>query len=419
MRARRAKGKTFGASAPCRGVAGTDVALDMSILLSVAFVAYYVATYTRQSVVVAEIVMGLVVGPSLLGWITPNELVEGLALLGAIVLLFVAGLEHKFEDIFRGRYALIAAAGVAVPWVGGYLFAEYSGFTGVSALFIGTALTATSIALTVEVLRELGRLDSEAGKAILGAAVIDDILSLILLAATLQVAAGGVQTLEVALLGAKAVAFVGVGALVGKRVLQPMLVRIDESRVVARHPHVLFLVAINFAFVYSAVAEFLGLSAIVGAFLAGVSLDATRRMRGRPFKEGAEYLTTVLAAVFFVSLGVFVDLRAIGVAAVPFMLLLTVVAMATKFVGCAIPARVMGLGWRDSLLVGAGMAPRGEVALIVALLALNAGAVGQDVYVAVVAMSLLTTIAAPPLLKAFSGRKRGALPAAGGGAPEA
>lgn len=386
----------------------TDVALDLSILLSVAFVGYLLAVYTRQSVVIGEILIGLIVGPSFLGWISVGEFVEGLALLGAIVLLFVAGLEHKFEEIFRGRYALIAAAGVAVPWVGGFVLASITGFDNVSALFVGTALTATSIALTVEVLRELGRLDTEAGKAILGAAVIDDILSLILLAVTIQFAVGSVQVLEVAFLGAKAVAFIAIGALVGKKVLQPLMVRLDESRVVAKRPEALFLVAINIAFVYSAVAEVIGLSAIVGAFLAGVSIDATRRMRGRSFKEGAEYLTTIFASVFFVSLGVLVDLRAVGLDALPFMLLLTVVAMLTKFVGCALPARALGLSWRESVLVGTGMAPRGEVALIVALLALSAGAVGQEVYIAVVVMSLLTTLATPPLLKVIAADRRGA-----------
>lgn len=386
------------------GAGTVDIALDLSILLSVAFVGYLLATYTKQSIVIGEILVGLIVGPSVLGWISVGEVVEALALMGAIVLLFVAGLEHKFADIFRGEYALVAAAGVVVPWVGGYIFAEMSGYPFVAALFIGTALTATSIALTVEVLRELGRLDTRVGKAILGAAVIDDILGLIALAITIQVSEGAVRSLDVAMLALRAVAFIAVGAYVGTRVLQPLLVRIDESRLGDKHPNVLFLLAINIAFVYSAVAEFIGLSAIVGAFLAGISLDATRRMRSKPFKEGAEYLTTLFASIFFVSLGVLVDVRQVGLDAVPFILGLTAIAMLTKFVGCALPARLTRLDWRDSLLVGAGMAPRGEVALIVALLALSAGAVSQEVYVAVVMMSLLTTLMTPPLLRALARR---------------
>lgn len=391
----------------------TDVALELSILLSVAFVGYLLATYTRQSIVIGEILVGLVVGPSLLGLVSVGELVEALALLGAIVLLFLAGLDHKFEDIFRGRYALIAAAGVVVPWVGGYVFAEVSGYPGISALFIGTALTATSIALTVTVLREMGRLDTEVGRAILGAAVIDDILSLILLAITIQAAQGSVDSLQVALLGLKAVAFIIVGAYVGKKVLQPAMVRLDESRLVAAHPEALFLVAINIAFLYSAIAEVLGLSAIVGAFLAGVSLDATRRMRGKSFKEGTEYLSTIFASVFFVSLGVLVDARLLTWAAVPFILGLSAIAMLTKLIGCALPARALGMTWRDSLLVGTGMAPRGEVALIVALLALSAGVVQQDVYVAVVMMALLTTLVTPPLMRAIAGKVKPGAPETG------
>ncbi|HEV8360365.1 MAG TPA: cation:proton antiporter [Candidatus Thermoplasmatota archaeon] len=376
-----------------------NVALDITILLSVAFVAYIIATLTRQSVIIGEILVGLVVGPSLLGWISVGEFVEGIALVGAIVLLFLAGLGHRFGDIFRGRYALIALAGVVVPWVGGFLFAEYSGYDRISALFIGTALTATSIAITVNVLTELGRINTDAGRAILGAAVIDDVLGLIALAITIQSAQGGVQLAEVALIGAKAVVFILAGAIIGSRLLQPGLERLDRSKLVERHPELLFLVAINIAFLYSAVAEAIGLSAIVGAFLAGVSLDATRHMHGRSFKDGTEYLTTIFASIFFVSLGVLVDLRGLSVAVVPFMLGLTAIALATKFIGCAIPARLLGMSWRDTALVGAGMAPRGEVALIVALLALNANAIGQEVYTSVVVMSLLTTLVTPPALK--------------------
>lgn len=380
-----------------------DVALDLSLLLSVAFVGYLVATLTRQSVVIGEILVGLVVGPSLLGWISVSEFVEGIALLGAIVLLFVAGLEHRFVDIFRGQYALIAAAGVAFPWAGGFLFAEYSGYPYVSALFIGTALTATSIAITVNVLRELGKMDTEAGRAILGAAVIDDVLGLLALAVTLQVAQGTVSPTEVVLLAGKAVMFIALGAYVGVKFLNAGLARLDESKLVGRHPEVLFLVAINIAFIYSAAAEFIGLSAIVGAFLAGVTLNTTRKMRGHSFKEGAEYLTTIFASVFFVSLGVLVDLRQVGPEVGVFILVLTLIAMLTKLVGCALPARLIRLSWRDSLLVGAGMAPRGEVALIVALIAISAGAVSQEVYTAVVVMSLLTTLVTPPIMKLIAG----------------
>jgi Kef-type K+ transport system membrane component KefB len=151
--------------------------------------------------------------------------------------------------------------------------------------------------------------------------------------------------------------------------------------------------------VYALVSELIGLSAIVGAFLAGVALKRTRSMRSKSFREGAEYVTTILASIFFVSLGVLVDLRQVPLSVLPFVAALTLVALVTKFVGCGVAARLVGMGRRDSALVGAGMAPRGEVALIVALLALQAGAVQQDVYVTVVLMSLLTTLVTPPLLR--------------------
>lgn len=377
-----------------------DVARELAILLTVAFAGYLVATFSRQSVAIGEILVGLAVGPSLLNLVQPTEFVEALALIGALVLLFAVGLEHRFEDIFRGRYAVIAIAGVVVPWVGGFGLAALWGYPTASAVFIGTTLTATSIAITAVVLKEMGKLDSEVGKAILGAAVIDDVLGLVALAVTLQIAqTGTVELPGVGWLLLKAAALIVIGGLGGIRVLTPLLRRMGESSVGKRHPESIFLLALNIAFVYALVAELLGISGIVGAFLAGVVLHPSAAKGAVSFHVSAETLTTVFAGIFFVSLGVLIDLRQVAWAVVPFVLLLTLVAMATKVFGCALPARFLGMSRKDSLLVGAGMAPRGEVALIVAVLGLQAAAIGQDVYTAVVMMSLLTTLLTPPILR--------------------
>jgi Kef-type K+ transport system membrane component KefB len=142
-------------------------------------------------------------------------------------------------------------------------------------------------------------------------------------------------------------------------------------------------------------AELVGLSAIVGAFIAGVSFEGVRLYRSKSLKEGAEYLQIIFASIFFVSLGVLADFHALTPEVVVFLIALTIVAIITKVIGCGIPARLSGLCTKDALIVGFGMAPRGEVAMIVALIGLETGIIGQEVYVTLVLMSLLTTLITP------------------------
>jgi Kef-type K+ transport system membrane component KefB len=149
------------------------------------------------------------------------------------------------------------------------------------------------------------------------------------------------------------------------------------------------------AFLYAMLAEVVGLSAIVGAFIAGVSFEGVRFHRSKNLKEGAEYLQIIFASIFFVSLGILADFHALTPEVVVFLVALTIVAIVTKVIGCGIPARLSGLCTRDALIVGFGMAPRGEVAMIVALIGLESGIIGQEVYVTLVLMSLLTTLITP------------------------
>ena len=154
------------------------IEFQMSLLLFVALAGYLVAARINQSAVVGAILVGILIGPSLLGLITYTDFVRSIAQLGAIILLFVIGLEFKPNEIFHIKYGIIALVGVIVPWIGGYYVADFFGYSFRSSIFVGTALTATSIAITANVLREMGRLQTAAAKAIIGAAVIDDVLAL-------------------------------------------------------------------------------------------------------------------------------------------------------------------------------------------------------------------------------------------------
>ena len=368
---------------------------QMMLLLFVALGGYLIASRINQSAVVGLILVGLLVGPSFLGLITYTDFVSSLAHLGAVILLFVIGLEFNLREIAQVRNGIIALVGVIVPWIGGWWISLAFGFDSASAVFIGTALTATSIAITAQVLKELGKLETAAAKAIIGAAVIDDVLGLIALSISTGMVSGSVSVPGIVFIIVKAIAFLVIGVAFGLLVVNPFLVRLDRTPFVKKFPEFIFIFAMMLAFLYAIGAELVGLSAIVGAFIAGVSFENIELRQSRSIKEGAEYLRIIFAAIFFVSLGIIADFHALTADLVLFLAALTVVAIVTKIVGCGLPASLSGMCRKDALIVGFGMVPRGEVAMIVALIGLDQGIISQGVYVVLVLMSLLTTLITP------------------------
>lgn len=377
----------------------------MSLLLFVALAGYLLASKINQSVVICEILLGLLIGPSVLGLITYTDFVASMAHLGAVILLFVVGLEFKLKDVFEVKYFIIALVGVLVPWVGGFWLASVFGYSFQGAIFTGTALTATSIAITAQVLKEMGVLQSPMAKAIIGAAVIDDILGLLALSFSQQIVQGTLALFPILMVLGKALVFLVVGAFVGYTFMSRLIEHVDRSSLAKRFPEFVFLFAMAIAFLYAMIAEWLQLSAIVGSFLAGVALEGAVVRHGKDYRVGTEYFHIIFASIFFVSLGILADAHALTWSVALFMMLLTLVAIITKVMGCSIPAKLLGMDAADALHVGIGMVPRGEVAMIVALLGLNAGLIQQDLYLSLVLMSLLTTIIAPMVLKPLLLRK--------------
>lgn len=373
----------------------STIEFQMSLLLFVALAGYLVASRINQSAVIGEILVGLVVGPSVLGLITYTDFVRSLAALGAVILLFVIGLEFRIKDILDLRYAVIGLAGVIVPWIGGYWLTAALGYGFESAVFVGTAMTATSIAITANVLREMGKLDTDVARAIIGTAVIDDVLSLMALSMTVDVVAGTFTLLSVTAIIVKDVVFILIAGFAGIRIVAPLLEWIDRTPFSRKYPEFLFITAMMFAFLYALGAEAVGISAIIGAFIAGVSFSGVSIVNSRDLKEGAEYLHVIFASIFFVSLGILADFSALTPAVLVLLTALTVMAVITKIVGCGIPAALLGMGKRESLILGFGMVPRGEVAMIVALIGLNMALIDQGIYLAIVLMSLLTTVVTP------------------------
>jgi Kef-type K+ transport system membrane component KefB len=371
----------------------------MSLLMFVALAGYLIAYRINQSAVVGIILAGIVVGPSVLGLVTYTDFVSTLAHIGAVVLLFTIGLEFNIKDIARSRYLVIALGGVIVPALAGFFLAGLFDFDFNASVFIGTALTATSIAITANVLREMGKLQTATAKAIIGAAVIDDVLALLALSVSEGIVSGELSSTVILITAAKAIGFIVIGILIGKILLSRLIVRLDKTKIAGKYPESIFIFAIMVAFLYAMAAESVGLSAIVGSFLAGASFAGVKLIRGEIFREGAEHLQIIFASIFFVSLGVIMDLHYVTLNLLWFVLALSAVAILTKLIGCGIPTIIQRMTIRDSLIVGMGMVPRGEVAMIVALIGLNQDLINQGTYSALILMSLLTTIIPPLILR--------------------
>jgi Kef-type K+ transport system membrane component KefB len=245
----------------------------------------------------------------------------------------------------------------------------------------------------------MGKLQTETAKAIIGAAVIDDVLALLALSISEGIVSGELSSMSLLTTTAKAIGFIVIGALIGNILLGKLIVRLDKTRIAGKYPESIFVFAIMIAFLYAMAAEFVGLSAIVGSFLAGTSFAGVKLIRGEVFREGAEHLQIIFASIFFVSLGVIMDTHAITLNVLWFVLALSAVAILTKVIGCGIPAIIQRMSIKDSMIIGTGMVPRGEVAMIVALIGLSQNLINQSTYSALILMSLLTTIIAPLILR--------------------
>lgn len=369
--------------------------LELSIFLLAAFLGYIIAVRIGQSSTIGMILIGLVLGPSFLNIVSFDSGVRPLAELGAVLLLFVVGLESNFRDVYSVRNAIVALFGVVVPFIGGFAVARLFGYNSITALLVGTAITATSIAITAHVLREMGRLNSRPAKILIGAAVIDDVLGLMVLAISTGVAKGSFSVQQAGMVVISAILFFTIAVLLIPFISE-ITSRVNRWAEGSGHPQVILLLALAVAFAYSAISELIGLSAIVGAFVAGVTLESSS-IKG--YRDGAAYLEMIFSSIFFVSLGVVMNLKEVNLGIGLFVIALIAVAILTKVFGCFIPAFMSGLNRRESLIVGFGMVARGEVASIVALFGLSAGLLTQTVYTAIMLVAVSTTLITPIILK--------------------
>ncbi|MEK6528484.1 MAG: cation:proton antiporter [Nitrospirota bacterium] len=374
------------------------IELQVSLVLLFALAGYLLSSRINQSAVVGIIIIGVIIGPSLLNIVVYSDAIKMLAHLGAIMLLFSIGLEFKLKEVYQVKYMLIALAGIIVPWVAGYFMAKLFGYGFNESMFIGVALTATSIAITANVLKEMNKLNTSAAKAIIGAAVIDDVLGLLALSVTVQAAHKQFELTAILIVVAKALLFLVIG-IVAAPFIKKLFIRLDAGNFAKKFPDFLFIMTVMFCFLYASIAEIIGLSAIVGAFLAGAVLEDVKFQNSKDLKEGAEYLHIIFGAIFFISLGILANVRELTFGIAPFFVILLIVAVLTKVVGCGIASRMAGFSRSESRVIGFGMSPRGEVAMMVGLIGLTSGIISQEIYIAIMLMSLLTTILTPIVIK--------------------
>jgi Kef-type K+ transport system membrane component KefB len=372
---------------------------DLAIMFVAAKVAGAVFEKLKQPAVIGELLVGILLGPHLLEAIGHSETHETFQELGAIILLFAVGLDTPLSDLkaVGARSIAVGGAGIVLPFALGVALISLTSHSTNEALFVGAAMVATSVGVTARVLSDLGRIKEEESRVILGAAVVDDILGLLILAVVAGAAEGSISIGSVVLLALLAIAFVGLVGGLGPRLVSfatPMLDRIGERGVL--------VVALALCLALAATADELGLAAIIGAFLAGMALAETRdRYR---LEEHLAPIYSFLVPFFFVVTGSLVDLSVFGDADVLFLTLGVIsVAVVGKLVGCGLAAAPMGR--RSAAIVGVGMVPRGEVGILVATIGLTRGIIGEDLYTIVVAMSVITTLLVPPLLAGlFRGR---------------
>ena len=371
------------------------------IILSAKFLGLAARKFAAPQVV-GEILAGLLIGPCMLNLVQGSDALSTFAEIGVVLLMFTTGLGTNIKELLKaGPIAtFIACVGVFVPLVGGtLLYSAFYGFAAVGtpeffrALFIGTIMTATSVSITVATLQELGHLKSFLGTTIVSAAVIDDVIGIIVLTCVIGASSGEGASLGGVLLNTVLFFLVAIG--IGF-VIHHAMKWLD-----ARNPHTqrITIVSLAFCFAMAYLAEqYFGIADITGAYIAGIVLCS---MSDAPYVERRVDISNyvIFAPVFFASIGLKTDISGLTPEILLFSICFVLVALATKIIGCGLAAKLCRFEWGDALKVGVGMMTRGEVALIVAKKGLEVGVVDSVYFTAVILLIVVSSIATPLVLK--------------------
>ena len=381
---------------PIAAAADTAAVLtDLFVVLLAAKLGDELFKRLGQPTIVGEILAGVIVGPSVLGLVNPGEVLEVFAELGVVFLLFWVGLETRLSEMREvGRSALLVGGlGVLFPFAGGLAFAVATGEDSATAVFVGVALVATSVGITSAVLIELDVLGGRAARTILGAAVIDDILAMLLLALAVGLSGDdGVDLASLAVTVGLALGFLAFFAIGGVRLMQrrPRLLHAPRFSQSPLLPAVILCLGL------AAFAANIGLAAIIGAFLAGMIVAETKEQH--PIEDEVAPLYAFFPPFFFAFIGTEIELSEFQDAeTVVLLVAVTALACVTKYVGARLGAG--GLTSGEARVVALGMVPRGEVGIIIAGIGTSAGVIEEQLFAVIVGMSVVTTLLVPPLLR--------------------
>ncbi len=379
---------------PAEGIDAVRIPLAMLVVFGSAKLLAEILERFDQPGLVGEILAGVLIGPSALGWVRPDVVLGALAELGVIFLLFRVGLEVKASELVRvgGTATMVALAGVAAPFLFGWGILLAWRAPQIEAIFTGAAMVATSVGITAQVLAARGVLGHIASRTILAAAVIDDVLGLLVLALVSSMAQGRVNVAGLALTALAAIAFTAIVFKWGAGAMARLVPRVENR---LRAGEIQFNLAMVLLFALALLAVSTGVAAIVGAFLAGMALGESVGQRVRDLAHG---VTELLVPFFLAGIGMHLDLAVFSDSStIALAAAILAAAIVSKLIGCGLGAWRLGRAnmWR----VGLGMVPRGEVGMVVAQIGLNLGVISAPVYGVVVFMAVATTLVAPPLVR--------------------
>ncbi|MDR1103963.1 MAG: cation:proton antiporter, partial [Endomicrobium sp.] len=351
-----------------------------------------------QSAIIGELLAGVLIGPSILGLVHETPVLTSISELGAVILLFEVGLSTDIKEFLKagGWATAVAFVGVIVPYFFGYFVFLHFGLSSTQAIFAGAVLTATSVGITARVFMDLKKLETKEAKIVLGAAVIDDVIGLAILAVVLKLVQGGAVTFgTVASISGTAVLFLVLSVVAGILIAPTLFKFVSKMK----QEHIIFVMGIAFCFVVSAFATKVGLASIVGAFVAGLVLSTTNQ--SEEIRRDIKPVYAFFVPVFFVLMGTNVDISAFNpfVAANREILILVAVLFAVAFIGKTVAGFVVLKKGINKFLIGVSMVPRGEVGLIFAGIGFKNNVFGSNEYSALVAVIMLTTFITPIILK--------------------
>lgn len=385
----------------------------LEILRSIAIIIFtakgfgLIARRLKAPQVVGEIIAGLILGPSLLKWVEPSDFISGVAEIGVILLMFSAGLETNLTQLKKtgAKATLIACSGVFVPLIGGtllyfcfYDFAPVGSEEFFKAVFIGTILTATSVSITVQALKELGKLTDEVGTTIMSAAIIDDVIGILVLTIVISFRDPSSKIGDVVL---RTVGFFILAIIVGI-ILYKIMEWVDN-----RYPHTqrIPIIGLALALALSYIADrFFGIADITGAYVAGIILSSLKDSKYIDRKMDVNSYM-IFGPVFFVSIGLQTNLKSLDMSILLFSIGFVLVGLLSKIVGCGLMSRLCGYKGIDTLKIGVGMMTRGEVALIVSKKGLEVGMIDSKYFTSVILLIIVSSILTPVMLKLLYSNK--------------